>query len=431
MEIFQLFGIAGLIIFIGFIGELIFRRTNIPDVIWLMLVGILLNIITSALINESVFAAVAPIFTTFALIFILFEGAINIDIKQFFQGLLRGVNLTLLNFIFSMVTVALIMTFLFNWDFLLSLLLGSIIGGSSSAIVIPIVQKLKISQKTNLILTIESAISDVLCIVSSITILNIITLHKLEVESIFQELLYSFVVAAALGIIGGIIWLRIKNYIQKFSKSYMTTIAFLLIIYSFLEFVNSNGAIACLFFGLIVGNSKRVLSFMKKKSYSIMTPSAKFFYSEISFFVKSFFFVYLGMIIDFTDYGSLLIGLLLSFVLLMIRPLAVLFTAKKHIQRKDKAFMEILAPKGLAAAVLAQVPVQEGISHGAQLSTIVSSVIFFSILLSTVLVFLTEKNKFRGIRPPNVKKIKKNFDERREAIKNKLDKDLEKRKGQE
>ncbi|MBN2422856.1 cation:proton antiporter [Candidatus Woesearchaeota archaeon] len=426
MEIFQLFGIAGLIIFIGFVGEIIFRRTNIPDVIWLMLVGIILNFFTENIIADTAFTAVAPIFTTFALIFILFEGALNINITQFLKGFLGGVILTLNSFILSSLSIGLIMFIFFKWDFLPSLLLGTIIGGSSSAIVIPIVKRLKISTKTNLILTIESAISDVLCIVASITIVNIITLNTLQVESVFQEILYSFIVAAALGVIGGLLWIRVQDIMRHFSKSYMTTIAFLLALYSFVEFVNSNGAIACLFFGLILGNSKKIILLIKKKSQSIVSPSGKFFYSQISFFVKSFFFVYLGLIIDFSDYGSLIIGFLLTLILFYIRPVAVLLSTKKSMQKKERVFMEILAPKGLAAAVLAQLPSQSGMFNGEQYSTIVSSVIFFSIILSTILVFLTERGLFKGIRIPNIK-IKRELKEIR-TIKQDIDEYIEKRK---
>lgn len=65
--------------------------------------------------------------------------------------------------------------------------------------------------------------------------------------------------------------------------------------------------------------------------------------------------------------------------------------------KEDLIFMEILSPKGLAAAVLAQLPAQAGLPHGTEFSTIALSVIFFSILLSTIGVFLTEKGKFKGI----------------------------------
>ncbi|MBU0757184.1 MAG: cation:proton antiporter [Nanoarchaeota archaeon] len=434
MALFVLFGIAGLIIFIGFLGELIFKSTNIPDVIWLMLVGIVLNIFSKDIASQPAFQSVAPIFTTFALLFILFEGAMNINIKQFIKGIVGGVNITVFSFVLSSLAAAFFMMLFLKWRFIESLLLGSIIGGTSSAIVIPIIKKISLGSHATTVLTIESAISDVLCIVGSITIIDILVFQTLQVPSVFEKLLYSFIVAGVLGTLAGLFWIRFQKFIQQFSKSYMTTIAYLLIVYSFVEYIKSNGAIACLFFGLIYGNSKKIEKLLPMGDtngpQSVVSPSAKFFYSEISFFVKSFFFVYLGLIIDFTDYWSLLIGLALTILLFLVRPLAVFMTTKKTTQKKDKVFMEILAPKGLAAAVLAQLPLHNGIANGLKYSTIVSSVIFFSILLSTLLVFLTEKGHFNGLRLPkmNLSKIQKSR-KKEKSLKEELDEDLEKRKG--
>ena len=81
MDVNTIFVVSGIIIFVGFLGEYIFRKTNIPDFIWLMLFGAILGTFFDISKNAG-FTQIAPIFTTFALIFILFEGAINIDIKK-------------------------------------------------------------------------------------------------------------------------------------------------------------------------------------------------------------------------------------------------------------------------------------------------------------------------------------------------------------
>jgi NhaP-type Na+/H+ or K+/H+ antiporter len=95
----------------------------------------------------------------------------------------------------------------------------------------------------------------------------------------------------------------------------------------------------------------------------------------------------------------MLIGFLLTILLFLFRPLAVKISNRHNssLEHKDRIFMEILTPKGLAAAVLAQLPAQYGITNGEQFSTIVLSVIFFSILISTIAVFMTEKGKFNGV----------------------------------
>ncbi len=397
MEITALFAIGGVILFIGFLGELIFQKTNIPDVIWLMIIGAVLGYFFD-FANTPAFTQVSPIFTTFALIYILFEGAINIDIKKLVKGVIGGSSLSVLSFIISIVVVPVIMA-MFGWGILEGVLLGAIIGGASSAVIIPIAKNIDVKPHTALVLTFESAISDVLCIVGAVTILNIIELNMFDVKHVLGEILFKFVVAIFIGVIAGLIWAKFQSFMQKISKSYMTTIAALMLLYSFVEFMDSSGAIACLSFGIIVGNSKRIFSFIEKKSeFNMTTPSARFFFSEISFFVKVFFFVYLGMLINFENIGLMVIGFLLTILLFLVRPIAVKISNRhSKLDNKDRIFMEILTPKGLAAAVLAQLPMQYGVAHGEQFSTIVLSVIFFSILISTIAVFMTEKGRFKGV----------------------------------
>jgi len=391
------FTVTGILIFIGFIGEWIFEKTNIPDVIWLMFLGIgvgqFIKITDNAAVTE-----LAPIFTTFALIFILFEGAINIDIRKMMKGVASGGSLSILNFFLSMIIVALVMMVV-GWSFIEGLLMGAIIGGVSSAVIIPMTKKLKMKPNTALILTFESAISDVLCIVGTLTILNIMILQSFSVGAVVQKIMYSFGIAIFVGVVGGLAWIKLNKMMEQVSKSYMTTIAAILLLYSFVEFLESNGAIAALSFGIIVGNSKRIFSFIDSTKDYKMTTSEKFFFAEISFFVKTFFFFYLGMIINLTDLPLILLGFLLTLILFLIRPLAVSIASRKYkLRDKDRIFMEILTPKGLAAAVLAQLPAQAGVAFGDQFSTIVLAVIMFSILISTIGVFLTERGKFSGIR---------------------------------
>lgn len=399
MDINSLFAVTGIIIFIGFLGEYIFQKTNIPDVIWLMILGAIIGHFFD--FQKSAFLAVAPIFTTFALIFILFEGAINIDIKKLVKGVIGGSSLSFFSFLLSIIITPVVMI-LGGWNIWEGLLLGAIIGGASSAVIIPITKNLNVKPNTALILTFESAISDVLCIVGAITILDIIALNAFDITLVIKSIVYSFTIAIFIGVIGGLAWVKIQKLMEKFSKSYMTTIAAMLLLYSFVEFLGSNGAIACLAFGIIIGNSKKIFSFLENSHEYTMTPSAKFFFAEISFFVKIFFFVYLGLLISVTNIGLIVIGFLLTILLYLTRPLGVAIANKKNkLDDKDRVFMEILTPKGLAAAVLAQLPLQyvakgANIPHAEQFSTIVLSVIMFSILISTIGVFLTEKGSFKG-----------------------------------
>lgn len=393
MEIFTLFVIAGIIIFLGFIGEIVFQKTNIPDVIWLILFGIALKAILGQY-DPAALDQIAPFFTTFALIFILFEGALNLRLNQLFKGMYGGASLAIINFLVTMIIVTLL-AWISGLGLIGGLILGAIIGGTSSAVVVPIVKRLRVSKETSTSLTIESAISDVLCIVTTIAIVEVVKAGGLQVSGFVGGLLYTFIVAIVIGAVAGVIWLALLKKLEQYSKSYMITIAFMLLLFGLAEFLNTNGAIACLAFGIILGNSNKVLTIFNREGENTIKNSERFFYAEISFIVKAFFFVYLGLLINFSNILMMVLAFLLVVILFLVRPIATLPLRKKT-NPKDLAVIEGLVPKGLAAAVLAQIPVQAGIEGAQIFGDLVLGVVFFSILLSTILIFLIEKNKYAG-----------------------------------
>jgi NhaP-type Na+/H+ or K+/H+ antiporter len=379
----------------GYLGEWIFEKTNIPDVLWLMLLGLIINYFFGTA-KSQIFSEIAPLFTVFALLFILFEGVLNIDLKKLISGIIEGTSLSFLNFIFSMFAVAAVLM-IFGWNFWEGMLLGAMLGDASQAIIIPLIKKIKMKQETAIILTFESAISDVFCIVGTLTILHIIRMRTFNFSIIYQEVLYSIFAAIVLGIIIAFLWIKIHGMIEMFSKSYITTIAVLLLLYSLTEYVHASGVLACFIFGIVIGHSNEIYGFLKKDNSYSLENSARFFFSEISFFLKTFFFVYMGMIIDFKSPLIFLYGILLTFLLFLVRPLAVLISHRKiDTEDKDKTYLEVLNPKGLSAAVLAQLPIQYGLAHGLMFSTLVTSVIITSTIICVVAVFLTERGKFKG-----------------------------------
>ena len=112
--------------------------------------------------------------------------------------------------------------------------------------------------------------------------------------------------------------------------------------------------------------------------------------------MKTFFFVYVGISIKFDNLISLLIGLGISFLLLILRIPVVrvsLHSDIKNISNKDRAFLSMMIPRGLAAAVLATMISQSALPGSERVSNIVFSVIFFSIIFTSVLVPLLEKSK--------------------------------------
>lgn len=405
MDVLLIFIIVALIIVLGFLGEIIFEKTKIPDVIFLIIIGMVLGVTMD--LGPQDFAPWASIFATFTLVFLLFQGALNISFAKLFKSLKQASMLTILSFVLTVTAVTIGSVLVIGLDFLPALLLGMILGGTSSAVIIPMVNGLKLPDKYGVVLTLESALSDVLTIIGSITVMGIITTGTLSSSSVVNTILSSFALALVIGLAIGIVWAVVLARFPRVKNSHMLTIAIIIALYAVVEsaYVGASGAIAALVFGLILGNAKPLLVGLKNAGMklkekdvkkTVLSESARSFYSEIGFFVKVFFFVYLGLLINISDPLILLWGVILTLVIYLVRPFATFLTFRERLSSQNKVALQSLIPKGLAAAVLAQLAVQEGIAGAEQIVAVVLSVVFLSILLTSVLILLNQKGLFNG-----------------------------------
>lgn len=104
MEIAVVIGIIGILIFLSHLLSEIFRRTKIPDVLSLFLIGLLVGPVFK-LVGPADFGAVGPVFTSVTLIVILFESGIGLHIKDLLKTMRPALTLTVVNFLGTMVLV--------------------------------------------------------------------------------------------------------------------------------------------------------------------------------------------------------------------------------------------------------------------------------------------------------------------------------------
>lgn len=409
----------GLILFFGFFADFLFRKLNIPDVIFLILLGFSIGPHGFGYVNPDSFGTLAPIFTTFTLLFLLFDGAFNINLSSLMKEFSNSFILTTVNFIFSSTIVAFAIWLFGYWNgeisFIIALLGGFMLGGVSSSFSIPVLSRLNIDKRIYSLLTLESALTDVFCIVFSLSIIEFLKIGNIGLRETMTQFVSFFAVAGLIGLIAGILWIILIIKVFK-EHNYVMTIAYLLVIYFIAEFLNGNGAIATLFFGLILNNSKQLSSIIiglsahstekKEKAMSgdlgvsVTTPSEEYFYHQISFMLKTFFFVYIGILIDISDFKAVLLGIAISILIMLARLISNTITSGK--EAKEQSLINSIFARGLAAAAVAQLAILEGIQHAEFLSKVTYIVITGTIVLSSIRVFITESNF-------NFKKIERKF----------------------
>lgn len=354
--------LAGGIIVIGFLGNYLFKRTGIPDMLFLIILGLLIGPVTG-LVDGNSLTSFAPYLAALALVFILFDGGMAMNIYRVFSESPRAVILAVTGFIASATVTSLLMAFIVipGVSPLYSILFGTILGGSSSTIVISLASKTKINEKGSTLLSLESVINDILCIVITLAIIEIILLKgAVDIPTVAKSVAGRFSIGAVLGALIGIGWLSILKRVANTAYSYMLTLGVVLLAYALSEFLGGSGALCSLLFGIILGNEKEIYSILrtKKPASQVVDAGLKRFESEMAFLLRTFFFVYLGLIVTTTNITIIIAGTLLSFTLLIIRFGAVRLATVRSKLAEERTTMSILLTRGLAAAVLATLPLQ-------------------------------------------------------------------------
>jgi potassium/hydrogen antiporter len=384
------FLVAGLVIVLGFIGEEFFKRTSIPDPILLLLFGLLLGPVLNIFSHEQLIS-ITPYFAALALIVILFDGGLNMNITQAIKNSPRVLILGIAGFILNVTVTALLCKYILGWRLLNGLLLGSILGGSSSIIVIALARKLRVDKKTETILSLESILTDVLCAVGAFVIIDVLVSGEVSVQAALGSVALAFGVGIVVGSLFGIAWLNVLERLKGKPNLYMLTFGVLLLTFVSARNLGGTGAVSALFLGLIIGNAPQISKLLKFKNTVSIDESVSSFHAQISFLIRSFFFVFTGLLFSFSSLSIVILGLVLSFIYLGLRFLAVKVAFLKCSIQDSKSLVTLMLPRGLAAAVLASLPFTSGVIGSETFPEIAFIVIITTIVICTVGVAVLKK----------------------------------------
>ncbi|MBU0684948.1 MAG: cation:proton antiporter [Thermoplasmatota archaeon] len=401
----------GSIIFIGFFGSLIFTRYRIPDVLILVALGMIIgpevlgtmsHLVTYGTLSE--IEQYRDLFLSAALVLILFNGGLNLGLRAVIQSMRLATLTTILTLILEILLVATALHFIMGVDFLLALVVGSIIGGTGEAVVIPIVKKMRIGERTKAMLIMESVVTDVIVIVVAITLMSLIAIGDFSLMAIARQLAVKFVVGGLVGFTAGIAWLFVLQRLQNQPLSYMITVGALFVVAGFVEMspIGSSSAVAALAFGLAIGNRRFVKRWLTSVTLRLSSDEhIHDFHSEISFFVRTFFYVYLGLLFRFKTFEPihLAIGIGIIAIIVIVRRVTSLMAYRVgDLEKSDADALFAMMPRGLAAAVLATMPATllAGTSvwspeYDQLFLNVILIVILGTTMLATILSFWTEK----------------------------------------
>jgi cell volume regulation protein A len=383
------------ILLLGIISTLISRKIKIPNILFLIFVGIALNKIKykgAPLIEfPGVFLTSIGIL---ALVLIIFDSSSRFKLKEFDQLSLKALKLTIIFLILNLVVLTFSTVFIFGlkiniYHILLGALFAALMSGTDPAAVLTMLGQTK--NKLLELLEIESLINTPIIVLLPFIVLDLmggIKVGSITATTFFdqmfpflQDILLRLIAGIGAGILVGIILFKVMRRKYSETLSPLAIITAALLTYVLAENLKGNGVLAVTTLGLFFGNVY-VKQKIQLKEFSAM------FANSLEILV----FVLVGLIVNVPfNYGFFMKSFSLFVIYLLVRFLSVQISFRKStFTFKEKIFMTLNVQKGIAVAAVVFTLSLLNIEGITTILHLTLMFMIYSIILSTIIIRLSQ-----------------------------------------
>ena len=207
-----------------------------------------------------------------------------------------------------------------------------------------------------------------------------------------MALLRSFGIGIGVGGVAGLLSILVLRRLRKSQHAYPLILGSLLVLYVLIDYLKGSAALGILTVAVMVGNAPALSKAVGLEKTAKLGSGVKNVHDQIAFFVKSFFFVFIGAMLS-PPWGLIALGIVLGLLLLVARVPAVhIATLGSGMSKAAKGVITVSMPRGMAAGVLAIMPaaamrMTEGGEVPALPGTDDLPVVVFAAVVTTILVF--------------------------------------------
>jgi cell volume regulation protein A len=373
-------------ILVSYFGGLFSPKTKIPDIIWLLVFGVTLgpgfHLVDPVMLNS-----VAPLIGSISLTLITFEAGLGTDIDVLRDTLEKSLALTLLTLLVLITGISLISRYVIpGFSVLQGLLLGVMLCGISTVAIVSIFDHIKNLVKeidsSRVILVFESTVGKPIQIVLALTIINIMTASQISGSASILNIVQTFAVSLAIGLALGVASVIALYVLRRRRFDYMLTLSIVFLGYFGGEYFagSGGGTIVSFICGLLLANPQIVEDVLGRR-LRFHTDKIQTFNTEVSFLIKSYYFVYLGVVSIFS-YQLLIAGLFITVAIIVLRYIvANVLGFFYQFTSIEKIMISLSFPLGESAIVFSQLPLIYG-KGGLNVS--IYTPLVFQVVLGTV-----------------------------------------------
>jgi cell volume regulation protein A len=384
----EIFIAIGAIILIGFIGRLAYKKTKVPESVMMVMLGLLLGPVLR-LVGPQTLVPFVPALSVFALVLVVLDAGLELNVFKLFKQFTSALIFTFSVAILSTILVGAVAHLVFGWEPIHALLLGLIASGTTTVAAMTLLEVIKVREELKSFIFLETVINDFFLITGAGLILLTLNGDDIMGRGIASEMASSISIALFLGIAAGYVWIRILSRIKNTKLNYISSIGALFFLYGITEIMKGDGIISVLTFSLLMGNypdiHKRFANEAKRleiDSEKMLITNIRLIHSNISFAVRIFFFVLIGLVFDVSNLTSQTIGIAVISILLILIVRYISLKLLGHAGKHYDSFVVVtMIPRGFVATVLAFIPLSQNVSVP-MLTEVVLILVLFSNLFA-------------------------------------------------
>ena len=349
-------------LFLSYLSDIMYNKTRIPDIVWLMVSGIVLGPLFGVF-NVRIFMSIFDLMLLVTVALFSFSTGISFNAQQIFGNVNHAFTMALLTFIAVTFSVGLMLNYFLSSSFTLitGFLLGAMVAGIDSISVSSLISSLGRENKglgeSGPFLQLESTLSDPIKVFGVLIIIKMILLTDASPRAATWGILFTLIVAVLLGAGSGLIWGEIISRLRDRPLNYMMTIAVIFPLYVLSDIITEGGGgpISVFLFGAVLMNYGYVTKLLNMNRRSrIDRRKIKEYQDEITFLIKAMFFVYLGMVMQF-QLRLIEISILISVMIIVVRYFVVSILGIVYgVNSKHIAYTRFFFIEGASSLVLTQ-----------------------------------------------------------------------------
>lgn len=365
---------CGVLLIISLLSMRLSKKVQIPLLIMFLFIGMLAG---SEGFGGIYFddASLTQNIGNFALLFILFSGALETKKQDVKLALYPSGLLATLGVFFTTIFAGVFTYFLTNFTLVESFLFGAIVSSTDAAAVISVLGDSNLKKKIKSVIEIESGSNDPMAYALILFIMSLVKADGMSVIGGIIFLIKQIVLGASLGFLIGKITIPIGKFLKIEREEFLTIhmIAMLFICFSLTNILGGNGFLAIYLMGILIGNKRFEFRLNTLRNMRV-----------ISWLMQITMFILLGLLVFPTQLIRFMItGSILAVLITIVSRMGVVFLLLSRFSytTKEKFFIGWAGLKGAVPIIFSTMAITEGIEKSQTIFNLVFYIVVFSVIV--------------------------------------------------